>query len=804
MKAYEPGLTIEITKNSDFCEDNGAAKIITKNIENAKYKVEYEGLAHPISGDVSASGIVILENLPGSSPIHLEINGSNISTISRTFTVETILPGSIENLTYEVSGYTEERIEYHDERNGDGNIKFTYNAFADGNIWGVGLVDYGLTVEQKYNAKIIRNSNYTGTTAPSMDEFNVLSGITDASDLNDKLIYAWWGNRVYTIVVWYYCDNSDSIREWGKGEELIEMPEDLDIVFDDYPYATYNHMIRPLIERYPNSSEVIKKVWPNILLTSDSLYLGGTKMREFKQTLKSLPYFSGNSEVLYDTMYHVKRALFYRESQSSIGSAYGTIDFNVVGGTPPYTIKIAYGEGEKVINGTSLSTLVISGFSSSEAAADAGYSLSVNGFISPTAIFDMSTWLPVTETTTVKVDCPFDKGYFTDYAKVFSSGSTTEILPTGYTAKSPYHISIRDSRNKSISLWLPSIYRPFFMRALYFSYCQLNSSNAHKNEQKFAFAVANPLSPTVTPLMKIKHGWVSGAVTSSVTYSSQYAEYNGGINIPTGWTENYTAVSSNRAYVEKNYLTLGGYRSNSNRMITSGDYSVSMFEDGRTGATASIEKNVYVHFIGDGAGLYSPQVQYMPIDNDLANMIKRSEFGESSLPVTDNFIKPYTWTEEYGNWIPYTGFGPNKLKVSTSTSTSNAVMAPLSQFVWTPNLSVWIATNAGLIEGDNTKVYLDDNQVSKQRAAITIEDMLSENYETALSGINDHVLAIYESDDKCVYPETSAQAKEPIMMGAFYYMTENGTERHISNVTVLRLYTKEAFIKYVGETFHST
>lgn len=539
MKPYAPSVSIDIIENSDICTNNGKIKVTVKNIDKAQCIVEYEG--RRITEEII--GQYIFENLPGGKDIMVSVGGEDISTITRTLRIPINYPPCIENLSYSTTDYT---VEYPDGHttwaDGVGYITFSGDTFNDTKIYAVGVVTMGITRSGKPLMKLIKNQLYHGLVPTDIiRSFSAISE-TMATSIDGKVMYGWGGNQEYTIYVWYACDwyGQATARELDK--VTLSMPESLDIRFGSEKYASYNNIIVPLINS-GISATTAKTMWINYMLDS-----GYQTERDVIRNYIGTTAFNSAQAALENT-------LAYRNSVSSLFDAGGSIDYEIVGGTPPYKLMLR-GYGEKLDYGSEDGAVTANSvyFSTDTSASAAGYNLSMDSFILPT------------------INCPNLLGYYYDYVTGGTRGKFTILRLT-------------DADGKLLSLsTINSYYMPFFFRALCVEYYGTDWASTYP-KSTVKMAASNPIGTS------LKFYYNDDIISSMVTSNTNRFDINttgvvSGICMETTFN---TISSTNK------YLTDTAVRHH---------FSIS----DRAGTS---EDNVDVKFIGDKEG----SNEYYPYDN---------------------------------------------------------------------------------------------------------------------------------------------------------------------------------------------
>ena len=621
LKSYDPSVTVEVNSASTLCENIGIATVKTRNIENIKIDTS--------DGDISTigNGVYRITGLPGNKNITIKINGSNITEIEKTFIVSMNLPSSIENISYNVENYKSEYIDL-DSGVTSGYIEFNGepDMLADSSV--AGIVIY--TSEFRNNghpyAKVIRNANYTGSAQIDISDYEILSNTASTGLLGSK-IYVWSGNKTYTIRIFYDCGGN--LVDYELPDIEILMPEELDIRFggDRCKYASYRYLVKPLLERYPNERNKILSVWYNIILDSQN-----SSYDKYRAYLATLPHFANGYTNMDEVAYYIEKAIFYQNSQSASYYAGSELKYEIVGGVSPYKI-ITEGDGEKIEyeNGDNSDAVLLmeefTGETAVDEAENSGYSLSTEQFISPTTNSGL-----VGTTVRQFMDAPVENSYFQDYMKYYPSNGVNK------KEKKPYTISVIDADGSEIrGFTIPSIYRPFFFRALYLSLWSAETEYSVVKQQAFSIGVANGVSEpetidgTKVEKIEIKYRFFDnyGSLKTNTVIDTEHKNYYGPI----------TANASD-GNIEKEYYTkaISGYTGN--RLITDGDYSIFVRENGENGI--KIERNIKKYFIGDIEGYYDPSVRYIPVNEDFAKMITNfmDSIGYPSI-VPDRCAKAY-------------------------------------------------------------------------------------------------------------------------------------------------------------------
>lgn len=443
MKPYVPSASIDIIKNSDICTNTGKIKVTVRNVDKAQCVVEYAG--RRITEEII--GQYIFENLPGGVDIIVSVGGEDISTVTRTLRIPINYPSCIENLSYSTTDYTVEYPDGHttwDE--GVGYITFSGDTFNDRKIYGVGVVTMGITRSGKPLMKLIKNQLYHGL-VPT-DIIRAFSAISEtmATSIDGKVMYGWGGNQEYTIYVWYACDEFGQATARELDKVTLSMPETFDIRFGGEKYASYNNIIVPLLE-WPFVSAPY--YWVDYMLNT-----GYTRQKEAVQRYIGVDNFDKAVIALENT-------LAYRNPISSLYDIGGSINYEFAGGTPPYTYVLA-GYGEKLDYGDGVATADCMYFRSVEEAEDAGYDLSMEPFLLPTA------------------KRPKLLGYYYDYV-------------TGGTRSYFWMQQIKDSDNTNIGAFeVNSYYMPFFFRALCVEYYGDDWASTYP-KSTIKMAAANPI-----------------------------------------------------------------------------------------------------------------------------------------------------------------------------------------------------------------------------------------------------------------------------------------------------------------------
>lgn len=749
LKGYEPEVSIEITSGATLCEDNGSAIVRLRNIENFS--------AETSVGNMSLVGVGTykIENIPGGVDVIVTVEGSNISTIEKKFMVPLTVPESFSDASYDFVNYSKEYVDLETGSEA-GYITFdgTADLFSDTDVIGVLVYTNNFQKQGKPYAKIVNNSNYSGGLTINTSDYEVLSTDSATGLINYK-IYAWRGNEEYTLLIFYGC--GDVVKEYTWGEEEIAMPEELDIIFNDYKYASYRYIVRPLIEAFPNRKEIISKVWYNIILDS-----GNSAYSEYRTVLSALPYFADGITSFKEVAYNLAKGLFYENSQASTDMANSFSNYEIIGGTAPYSINIE-GSGEKYDNGyagDANSTLLLKNFtgSSSVSQADAeGYSLSIEQFVSPTKNYGLSG-------SVVKeyADAPTKNAYFYDYTK------------SGVIEKEPYSITIEDANGAKIEgLRIPSIYRPFFFRALY-----LSDYIGSERRQAFSMAVANGVSyDSDNGESPIIAKWtMNGEQTMEDTVHKNY--YG---PLDSGDTR-IDALTFERLYYTKAY---SGY---SSLLITNGVYNVSVEEKGENAIKE--ERNIRLKFIGDERGVYDTKARYITINEKLARAILNNL--ENSNATLDQRYCAKVYSRNTDPFIPFSFFASPDFFVW--------------QMIWSDLIKDSEAFRNGKYEYRNRTVRTVDE--------ITAKDIYGKDndWSDLTEKCNDapYVLGIYDSDYD--HNENTLNA---ITFGAFGLFTyheplfgsmnpdaTSSNRRHCSNVTIMRIYKSSDFLNLVKSNFN--
>lgn len=749
LKGYEPEVSIEITSGATLCEDNGSAIVRLRNIENFS--------AETSVGNMSLVGVGTykIENIPGGVDVIVTVEGSNISTIEKKFMVPLTVPESFSDASYDFVNYSKEYVDLETGSEA-GYITFdgTADLFSDTDVIGVLVYTNNFQKQGKPYAKIVNNSNYSGGLTINTSDYEVLSTDSATGLINYK-IYAWRGNEEYTLLIFYGC--GDVVKEYTWGEEEMTMPEELDIRFNDYKYASYRYIVRPLIEAFPNRKEIISKVWYNIILDS-----GNSAYSEYRTVLSALPYFADGITSFKEVAYNLAKGLFYENSQASTDMANSFSNYEIIGGTAPYSINIE-GSGEKYDNGyagDANSTLLLKNFtgSSSVSQADAeGYSLSIEQFVSPTKNYGLSG-------SVVKeyADAPTKNAYFYDYTK------------SGVIEKEPYSITIEDANGAKIEgLRIPSIYRPFFFRALY-----LSDYIGSERRQAFSMAVANGVSyDSDNGESPIIAKWtMNGEQTMEDTVHKNY--YG---PLDSGDTR-IDALTFERLYYTKAY---SGY---SSLLITNGVYNVSV--EGKGENAIKEERNIRLKFIGDERGVYDTKARYITINEKLARAILNNL--ENSNVTLDQRYCAKVYSRNTDPFIPFSFFASPDFFVW--------------QMIWSDLIKDSEAFRNGKYEYRNRTVRTVDE--------ITAKDIYGKDndWSDLTEKCNDapYVLGIYDSDYD--HNENTLNA---ITFGAFGLFTyheplfgsmnpdaTSSNRRHCSNVTIMRIYKSSDFLNLVKSNFN--
>jgi len=549
MSEYGPSVTVVVNKNATLCEDIGEATVKLKNIEKG-------GIESVSVGRLVGNKIF---DIPGGTDVDVTVTGSNITVITKTFSVDTILPDSFSYFSHQIENYTEE-VETFDVRSGNGRITFNspQNLFDDANVAGVIAYTENLKDNSKPYAKIIKNSNYNGT---PIDEsaYHVITVIT-SSDITTEEIVGWAGDEDYTTSIMYGCGNV--VKEVEVATETMQMPNELDFYFNGSKYASYRRIIKPLIESSSNP-EYVRENWWKIAFVdayNDSTVNG------WRTTLKNSEPFKSNLSLYQKAMYDIKRAIFYMVSRSSMLTAYGEIPYDIVGENTPYTLIIENGGAEKVISPDEGNDRLMIVNTSSSSLPD-GYELSIDNFVSPTR------------------DISLKYGYYHDY--------------TQNATKPDYKLKILDSKNNEIRFTVPSIYRPFFFRALFFV----------TNSQTISAEVA--VANGICEYSDANSGNILGRKYKISISGYEYEPTDNGMDY------NIIPASTNHD-LEQYYTTKVVNCSIDCEDRTDFSYSVSVTENGDTGINENelntLSNSIRVTFVGDYEGAYSSAVFYRSVE----------------------------------------------------------------------------------------------------------------------------------------------------------------------------------------------
>lgn len=627
LKEYSAKVNVAVTP-SEFCRDSGAVTIITKNIEEPKYKLYKEGEAITPTPVAMQSESVVVQNLEGDKNYSVEVYGENISAISKSFMIPRIVPDTLLGLSCEFIPYTEERDDYDtcdngSSRNKHGKIKFTSSVFTeDANIVAIAVFSKAFKADDgKPIAAILFKDgewidevgrNYAGISYYNDESISSESGNfrlyrhigqgREISGVNGEMP-VWSGNKKYTVAAYYKCTDSRIIREYISAEEIIEMPEEVDIIFGSNPYASYKHLIRPLLRNMSSDyHNMIKTEWFDIVLLG-KVDTGSTASRRDKlYTYLHDNVFEGNDALLNDVKDTLAENLFYTNGQCDINTARGNIRYEVTYGTPPYTERLS-GDGELLSEEGETSMLMVKSFNSEEDANRMGYDLSAYSFMLPT------------------LDNPEynSSAYFYNYR--------------ANKTKKNYTLSVRDMNTVLETITIPSIYRPRFFRAVYMS-----TDDGSGVSQKIEIAASNiAYILDRQPGDFGKHDYIRD--NGLIRYIDNDGEMQN-INVihnslnDTYYKGRLDGYSEDPNNIEKYYQTFE-FTGELSRLIKSGRYSVEISEDGAR--KNLVKRTVFVNFIGDETGMYNPKVKYYCVSEEFYNKMKKlklTNYKDGSIYIT--------------------------------------------------------------------------------------------------------------------------------------------------------------------------
>lgn len=532
IKEYDPSVTVTST-NCGFCEDSGTITVQIKNIERASVRIPKLNIATEISGNTYE-----VEAKEGEYVVY--VGGENMDEdFDTTVVIERSKPKIFQQLEYEATDYKAE-VEILDTDSDDcGTVKYTSSIFSEdtNNVCALVLyTDLGDDVNYKprkeYAYVVYNGLNSSGASAAKKlidakaygGKYVVRNEETCNSEQNASKINLWVGNHYYNIEIYYSCDGGVNMYSENIRRFYINMPKEPELYFYDIFAATYRNLVMPMLDDSEKDREYVLKNWYDIFLRGDT-----NDVRYNKIVARFNKLYGADADYrLEKAKGDVRYTLFYQNPRSILENANGKIDLGI----------IYYGVGELFVDGSSEKIegkiLNISNTHQEDYASP-----SLDNFVSPTQDAPNSTLY-----------------YLYDYTVKGDE-------------KEPYRIRIK-TENGSIPgdyefLTIPSIYRPFFFRALYVT-------NYTTKMTKFQIAIANGLrNITFTENIIGKKN-----ITTSVG-----EEYGG--RIPEVDPKNF-----------ESYYKTGRYFSDMN-MRTDGVYEITATD----WYGKKISKDIKVTFIGD-------------------------------------------------------------------------------------------------------------------------------------------------------------------------------------------------------------
>ena len=780
MRTYEPEVKI-ITEDGHFCGDDGKATIILKNIEGGKVEIENKGDAQYAKKTAETDKACIIEGLPADTEIFVSIYGDNINSIQKTFTIDAIYPESFSAVTCSGIDYTEE---YEDFITGTASGKICFSGSSDGDIFQDSSV-FGIIIstddfkkevsetKQKPYASLLLNSNYNGKPYITEVEKKYECFYTASTNtINDVVVNAWAGNKYYTVRILYGCSftHNEEVVNMLKEHEYetltISMPEELDIVFDGYRYASYRHLIKPLLDgAISTEKENVRRCWFNATLVGTGNYEGWYKK------IKNTVAFKGDEgeERFKNTVYHLKRALLFRNSQAELSGGLNSIPMTIVGGKLPYTIEIK-GYGELVDgDGDGMKLFISSGIGTTEQMAESGYSVNLENFISPTINVDSDM--------KDNPDAPITINNFFDYSK---GGSDKD------KNKGMYIITVTDANGKKIeNISIPSIYRPFFDITLYISEIDGTGHTSVKTMQVCKSVVANPIS------RHLDNGTRNGDIIFRYSFTGDTPEttYLKAPDIDYSLFKTEPKISDNPK-VER-YYNIVKHRTDSKEtnLKIDGNYSISVQEDNGNGEERSAE--LTATFLGDGKGL-DRRVRYIPVRREIYEALKKATVLDEKDKKEGEFIN-YQLSHN-ANWAYL-----NPLSRVTGEDENGFLFNPLFSAVLKETNVEFEWGDEGPFENQDEVPYdaiLDASSRSYkdifdgERNKIPIKDYTVDRY--GVVGIAESSY-YYTNEFDAAWEEPVLSTKYPYALFSPSDYIYSYSPRHTSTISVIRLYKTEMF-----------
>lgn len=783
LKDYVAKVTVT-TENSEFCEDTGKIFIKTKNIEEPKFRVFIDG--ELFTSQENPDGVFVmetlnaeLEGLEGDRNYTIEVYGNNITTISKSVNVVRSYPALFDEITYKFENYTAEYDELIIGTNGIGTVTFDDNFFsADTKIVAVAITSDGVKDENKkpyaaiiYNSlsdstysKSVIESNYSqngwsGSTSNVNGSFSLTNASGDSVSVTDGHIRLWAGNEDYSITIYYHCDNG-KISNKVISEFFVSMPQELDVVFGDYKYASYRYLVKPALEEYINDASTFNTIlerWYDIILAPNSVPSVGSTVYNF---IANTDAFRSHPERLENAKYYLKKAIFYQDSHCS-SDGVGTIDYEINYGATPYNIKLS-GCGEKTVQYTDDEYLNVKSFSNATLASDDGYDLSTEVFYSPT------------------VDAPDYrfKSYYNDYTQ--TTGKTDYLL--NVVDAEGEEIPLKDKNGNSGKLAIPSIYRPFFFRALYVTSGNnttlevavvngVNEKDTTKQDNYQFKEIAHIKSTDGNPAKEILNPYAAIKSCDNWRLTSVFGE--GGYGGKITEQEGIVKEALDRNFPVKYYK----YRFPSTVMLN-GTYGVSITESGELGET--ISEVVQAKFVERHKGFasYDPKVTYFLLSNRSKETRTRQD-GFVNLTAVD-------WLSANTRcFVSYTN--PSIHSISNG-------------YVWSPLISAYFK-DVYTIDVIDVSKYLNEDTISASRAderyflkpVVDKADRIYKNHPKYVVGVYD--IGYQNDTENVVKVIQSLVKKKNISVKESYPMAI----KHRNELAVLRIYSAVEFNSIIDE-----